>query len=218
MLFHVGPQIGYPIRSMVTFCIVFLHCVSWNDVSNYFPQKMYNYIGCICLTFLRYVFSNVSSNRDACAASTSPTQGLTPAPWLARLGQSSRASPATMTRCATMWPAHMGQGLAWGSQDSMLVRWVALGPAGRGVQSTGGLWGTTGTLGWASTSTSLGMSWPTSTSSLSRRSEAPTPSSLRQERVSGLKNMVCLGKEEWTEGADIVYNEWFQVPVIFFHS
>ena len=39
-------------------CLAFLHC----GFSNGLPERMHSHIGCICLVFLRYVFSNVSSN------------------------------------------------------------------------------------------------------------------------------------------------------------
>ena len=43
-------------------CLTFLHCVYSNVFSNRLPVKMQSYIGCICLTFIHSVFSNVSSN------------------------------------------------------------------------------------------------------------------------------------------------------------
>ena len=42
-------------------CLTFLHCVSSNVSSNCLPQKMHNHTGYICLTFLHCAFSNVSS-------------------------------------------------------------------------------------------------------------------------------------------------------------
>ena len=47
--------------SLVAF-FTFLHCVFSNVSSNRLPEKMHNYIGCICLTSPQCAFSNVSSN------------------------------------------------------------------------------------------------------------------------------------------------------------
>ena len=43
-------------------CLSFLHCVFSNVSSNCLHEKMHNHTGCICLTFLQCVSSNVSSN------------------------------------------------------------------------------------------------------------------------------------------------------------
>ena len=42
-------------------CLTFLHCVFSNVSSNHLPELMHNHTGCICLTFPQCVFSNVSS-------------------------------------------------------------------------------------------------------------------------------------------------------------
>ena len=39
-------------------CLTFPRCVFSNVSSNCLSEKRHNHIGCICLTFLRYVFSN----------------------------------------------------------------------------------------------------------------------------------------------------------------
>ena len=43
-------------------CLTFLHCVFSNVSSNRLPEQMQNHTGCICWTFLHCAFSNVSSN------------------------------------------------------------------------------------------------------------------------------------------------------------
>merc|ERR1712016_244948 len=43
-------------------CLTFLHRVSSNVSSNCLPERMHNHTGCICLSFLHCVPSNVSSN------------------------------------------------------------------------------------------------------------------------------------------------------------
>ena len=44
-------------------CFTFLRCVFSNVSSNRLPQNRQNHIPCICLTFLQCVFSNVSAKR-----------------------------------------------------------------------------------------------------------------------------------------------------------
>ena len=43
-------------------CLTFLRCAFWNVSSKRLPEKRQSHIGCICLTFLHFDFSNVSSN------------------------------------------------------------------------------------------------------------------------------------------------------------
>ena len=43
-------------------CLTFLHCVFSNVSSKRLHNMMHSHIGCICLTFLHCAFSNVSSN------------------------------------------------------------------------------------------------------------------------------------------------------------
>ena len=43
-------------------CWTFLRCVFLNVSSNGLPERMHSHIGCICFTFLHCAFSNVSSN------------------------------------------------------------------------------------------------------------------------------------------------------------
>ena len=43
-------------------CLTFLHCVSSNVSSNDVGNRLHSHTACICLTFLHCVFSNVPSN------------------------------------------------------------------------------------------------------------------------------------------------------------
>ena len=43
-------------------CLVFIHYAFSNVSSDNLPKRMYNYIGCTCLAFLHYAFSNEISN------------------------------------------------------------------------------------------------------------------------------------------------------------
>ena len=65
MCFKMSPQIASLIFSTChigCICLSFLHCVLSNVSSNRLPEQMQSHIGCTCLAFLHCVLSNVSSS------------------------------------------------------------------------------------------------------------------------------------------------------------
>ena len=103
---------------------------------------------------------------------------------------------------ATPSPALMGLEPAWGNQLNMSEWLDPQGHAESDAQSTGGLWTTTGTLGWGSTLTCQATTWLTSTSCPLRKSGVVILLLSKQEKVTGFRNMEFWAKAEWTGGAE----------------
>ena len=97
----------------------------------------------------------------------------------------------------------MGREHAKENRHNMWEKWALQDPVDKDALSTGALWLTTGTLGSETTSTCLATTSPTSTSSLSRKYGAQTPSWLRPEKAIGSKSMGYWRRGEWTGGGDV---------------